>query len=278
MKLSEKSIKALGKVVSGDLEICPYRSGPKLVALFVEYGSNDIYGRGFPSRWQYAEEKIRELNDTDKLPKLIEEILDPREFLEENFDLVECVSYLNERFEFDGFQIQKEGKFFRLRNLEENRVPLSLEKKALTTGGFDEVSLHLKKAEERINREDFDGAITSARSMLETLLLEIERSICSEKKNYDGDINSLYKRVRREMKLEPSRADIDQTLKQILNGLNSVVAGLAGVRNKMGDAHGGSYKPAKHHAILAVDAAKTLCNFILNSKVHQKNLQDIKGA
>ncbi|MBU5317837.1 protein kinase [Clostridium bornimense] len=37
----------------------PYRSGPKLVEFFNQMGFEDIYGQGFPTRWRYAEEKIR---------------------------------------------------------------------------------------------------------------------------------------------------------------------------------------------------------------------------
>lgn len=42
----------------------PYRSGPVLVKLFNQFGANDFYPRtgGFPSRWQYAEEKLRLMN------------------------------------------------------------------------------------------------------------------------------------------------------------------------------------------------------------------------
>jgi len=38
---------------------------------------------------------------------------------------------------------------------------------------------------------------------------------------------------------------------------------LTGLRNKMSDAHVATYKPDKHHAVLAVNAAKTLANFIV---------------
>lgn len=64
MKLSERTISAIGKIVTGDEGLSPYRSGPKLVRLFNDYGANDVYGQGFPSRWQYAEEKLRTLNGT----------------------------------------------------------------------------------------------------------------------------------------------------------------------------------------------------------------------
>lgn len=39
----------------------PYRSGPKLISFFNLYGFHDKYGSGFPTRWVYAEERIKTL-------------------------------------------------------------------------------------------------------------------------------------------------------------------------------------------------------------------------
>ena len=47
--------------------------------------------------------------------------------------------------------------------------------------------------------------------------------------------------------------------------LLSIVIGIAGSSNKMGDRHARSYKPAKRHAVLVVDAAKTLAAFLIAS-------------
>ena len=57
MKLSENTLSELGKIVTGDTKMSPYRSGPMLVRLFNQFGSNDHYPKngGFPSRWQYLD-------------------------------------------------------------------------------------------------------------------------------------------------------------------------------------------------------------------------------
>jgi hypothetical protein len=67
MKVSERTIKALGKIATGDQAkdgnaLAPYQSGPQLVTFFNEFGANDVYGQGFPSRWNFAEAKIRSFN------------------------------------------------------------------------------------------------------------------------------------------------------------------------------------------------------------------------
>jgi hypothetical protein len=56
----------------------------------------------------------------------------------------------------------------------------------------------------------------------------------------------------------------------LLRGLTTVVDGLASMSNAFGDRHGGGSVPAKeHHARLAVNAANTLCTFVVASFVHQ---------
>jgi hypothetical protein len=58
-------------------------------------------------------------------------------------------------------------------------------------------------------------------------------------------------------------------LRQILSGLTSVVSGLSTLRNTMSDSHVISYKPSEHHARLAVNASKTICNFLFDTKEYQ---------
>ena len=129
------------------------------------------------------------------------------------------------------------------------------------------VDQQVKKCDRKLAENDFDGAITNARSLLEVVLSDVEQELSPESPPpYDGDLINLYKRVQKLLNLEPSRSDIAEPLKQVLGGLASIVAGLAGLRNKMGDAHVRSYQPAKRHAILVVNAAKTLAAFVVDTK------------
>ena len=81
MKLSERSIKRVAEIITGDKGRSPYRSGPSLVSFFNDFGCDHTYGQGFPSRWMFAEERIRKFNGTATLKKIILSALAPRDFM-----------------------------------------------------------------------------------------------------------------------------------------------------------------------------------------------------
>ncbi len=270
MKLSERSIKALGKIVTGDEGLSPYRSGPKLVELFNEYGANDSYGRGFPSRWMYAEESLRAINGTDILAALICHVFDPREFMDTGHELEAALEFVNKRFEYDGYQVTIERGKAKIRDVEGSAVQFSSPFADAANDAHTFIVEQIDKSEQKILNGDYDGAITNARSLLESIMRDIEIGLDSDApKKYDGDMVKLYKRVEKLLNLEPSRPDIDRPLKQVLSGLNSIISGLAAIRNRMSDAHVRSYKPSKHHAVLVVNAAKTLANFLYDTREYQ---------
>jgi Abortive infection C-terminus len=65
---------------------------------------------------------------------------------------------------------------------------------------------------------------------------------------------------------------LENYLKAILDGLQKQVGGLFQLANKASDRHARCYNPAKHHAKLAVNAAFTLCEFLLESYEYQQAL------
>lgn len=120
---------------------------------------------------------------------------------------------------------------------------------------------------------DPEGAITSARSLLETVCEHILEELGVD---YDakGDLSRLYKKTAEQLNLSPSQHD-EQIFKQILSGCGTVVAGLAGLRNALGDSHGrrrSRPKPGKRHAELAINLAGTLSSFLMHT--YQANYKD----
>jgi uncharacterized protein YfkK (UPF0435 family) len=83
---------------------------------------------------------------------------------------------------------------------------------------------------------DPEGAITLARSLLESVLKHIldERKVAYNDK---ADLPELYRIVAKELNLAPDQ-HTEETFKRILGGITSVVNELGSLRNRLGDAHG----------------------------------------
>lgn len=272
MRVSEYTLEFLGNFIAGDLEFTPYRTGPQLVKFFNEFGARDVYpsGGGFPSRRIYAQDKLRALNGHAELKGVIAAALDPRPFLNLNLDVALAAAKLNEHLKFDGYEVVQDGLAYKLRALGAGSVKLSAPVKVsheLTQLAIDD---NIRKCEDKLAAGDYTGAITNARSLVESVLVGIERDFDAGAAEYDGNLQALYKRVQKLLNLEPDRKDISDSLRQILSGLVSIVGGLAGIRNKMGDAHATSYRPSRHHAKLAVFTAVTLADFLFETKNYQQ--------
>jgi hypothetical protein len=274
MKLGNKSIQALGKIITGDEKISPYRSGPQLVALFNDFGSDDRYGQGFPSRWQYAEDKLRKINGTQALRSLIKSVFDPREFIGFGKPIEDAIGYLNLRIKHDGYELFKDGDYVKVRDINSTIVEVQTPFEDSEKDVHIFIDEQIAKSEEKLQSGDFDGAITNARALAEAVLLDIEKCYDAKAPEYDGDLPRLYRKVQKLLNLDPARPDIHESLKQVLGGLSGIISGLAGLRNKMSDAHVRSYKPSKHYALLVVNAARTLVNFLFEEYLSQKGRND----
>lgn len=269
----------------------PYRSGPKLVDFFNDFGSNDVYGSGFPSRWQYARDAIRGFNGTDTLRQIVEASVDPRDYKtpEQNnyawsttaeqpsFSVEEVVSHLNEYLAYDKYcLVFDENKgLYKVQTKDGGVISI---KETLSTLSHDFVKEQIDKANNKLSVADYDGAITNARSLVEAIQEEIIHKAGLEIPNYGGDLNKLYKMTKNALNFDVEQKDLSDTLKQILSGLNSLNSGLAGLSNKMADRHARQYKPEKHHAKLAVNSAFTMCEFLLDSYEYQKAKTGIRKS
>lgn len=107
MKLSDKTLIKLRKLINGETG---YRKGSELVEIFNNFGFNDSYGSGFPSRWQYTDEKLRKINGTPKIEKCIQMVFAPQNFIGDFKRLDQLINEFNQYLAFDGWKIIREGK------------------------------------------------------------------------------------------------------------------------------------------------------------------------
>jgi len=269
MKVTERTIKFLGKTLCGDNGILPYKTGPQLVDFFVGFGADDKYEEGFPSRWRYTEEKVRQFNGSKKLKSIIENSVDPRDLIEAGADpnsLDDIIKPINDFLHYEGFELKKVGDFYKVHNTK----GIIVEPETVKGLNHEFIQEQITKCHSKIDQGDFNGAITNARSLAEAVMIEIiEKHQGKEIKN-DGKLDNLYKQVKKILNLTIDPKILPPSVIQILSGLDSITGGLSGLSNNSGDRHANKFKTRKHHARLAVNSTMTLVDFLLDSKEYQK--------
>jgi hypothetical protein len=132
---------------------------------------------------------------------------------------------------------------------------------------FDPEGVHAvwRKAVAR-RHSDPEGAITSARTLLETVCKKIldKQGVPYDEKD---DLPALYRKVALTLDIAPSQYT-EETFKRILGGCTNVVEGLGTLRNKAGDAHGQGGNPVRpdaRHAQLAVNLAGAMATYIVET-------------
>jgi hypothetical protein len=271
MELSGKTIDALCGMITGDIdEDYPYRTGPNLINFFSRYGYDESYGSHFPSRTRYTEEKLKELNGTDQMRQVIREALDPRHFQSAEVDVEDAAKRLDFFLDFDGYDLEKDGPYYTVVEVSTETVDMEASLSDFEIGDRRIIREQLRKCRQKIGTEDYNGAITNARTVIEAVLIGVEEDLSGKPLDYNGDLPALYKRVYSRLNLDPGAEDLETNLRQILSGLISVVNGLSGIRNRMSDSHATSYRADRRHAKLAVNTAKTFVEFILESYQYQR--------
>lgn len=152
-------------------------------------------------------------------------------------------------------------------------IPLT-PRKAVHLDSVDYVYIteQIEKCDSKIASGDFEGAITNARNLIETICKYILDESGAE---YDAkaDLPALYKETSKLLNMHPSQ-HVEVSFKQILSGCFNIVQGFATIRNELSDAHGKStkkhYKPDERHAMFVVGTAKTLADYMYASSKERK--------
>lgn len=169
MILSPKTLEKLRLLINEETE---YRSGPQLVQFFNQFGSNDRYGQGFPSRWMYTDEKLVNLNGTPELDKCIKTVFSPANFIGHAEKLDAHISDFNQFLAFDKWKLVR------------NKVELSFQK--LDEVEFDETPCSAETEDEFLQREFSDIPISNIG--LESAVSDVlEHRIGEIEKCYAGD-------------------------------------------------------------------------------------------
>lgn len=133
---------------------------------------------------------------------------------------------------------------------------------------FDESGVHhaWQKALDR-RASDPEGAITAAKTLLETVCKHIIDETPGQSYGDNDDLPKLYAIAAECLNLAPSQ-HTEKMFKSILGNCQSIVGNLAGLRNKLGDSHGQGkrhVKPQARHAELAVNLAGSMAMFLVST-------------
>lgn len=278
MEIRDHTFKKLGQICCGDEGPSNYLSGSKLVDFFNELGYDDKYDENFGyTRYVYAKERIEDIVGKGQFNKFINYFLDEYRFIDTDVNPIEVLDHMNEYLNIDGYEISQIGKNkYAVYSLKDQDVVFDDEHFDIISTEF--LQEQVEKCERKIFQEDYDGAITNARSMVEEILLEVEARITGKRDKYNGKIDQLYGRVKKLINFDTGKEGLNTPLLQVLTGLNSIVSGLGALRTKASDAHASEYRPDKHHAILAVNSAKTFTAFIISSyryQIKKDNVEEI---
>lgn len=140
------------------------------------------------------------------------------------------------------------------------------------------VNEQINKCKEKINSKDYDGSITNARTLLETIFKKILKEIDNvnyEKNNNKGNIDELYDLIKDKLNLNPSKTD-NVIFKTILSSLINIIKSIKEIADNGGsDRHAPDnkinnscsakgYKIDERHAKLLVNSTLTVSEFIVS--------------
>jgi hypothetical protein len=269
---SIQTITALIDVVTGgsgyssDKPVGSYRSGPQL-ELFLGAAGIELH-IGKNSRVPSVQRVITQANekDTDAIIRLIEQVADPREYLNSPEKCNNVVEYLNIRLARDGYELKEISGKYRLMKLSMTGAATIALTKIAHQLAFESVQADFERA---LNQAETDpeDAVTSSCSTLESVC----KCLLDEMKSpypSNQDISGLAQAVESNLNLSPGREDIEPDIKRILGGLANVSRGIGSLRTHCGDAHGRGKSINRidsRIAILAIHSASTVALFFIET-------------
>lgn len=215
----------------------------------------------------------------EPIHQLMIEVCSPRWYVGMPDVELKAVNYLNSRLEFDGFVLRRVGREYTLVRTEHQSPALSTLEEKLRHLGFTAVLEELERARGKAATEP-SAAVASACALLESLfkhLLDEMRVDIPARK----DIKPLAGAVSEQLNLNPSRKDLppdaEQDIRQMLQGLQTLVAGIGSLRTHASVAHGrekGEFEVDPRTARLAINSAFALALFYVESWEKDYRTQD----
>jgi hypothetical protein len=268
-KLHPKTLIVVARIINGDdaiwtnCPVSPWRNDEAIAEFLVSLGIQTSPLANATSREARTAAWLAVTNGTESLAQAVEESVNPHHFAHTDFKVGPAVDLLNQSLRVDGYELIPAGRSHTLAKL---RAHLNVVQPPhpLSDGYVQEM---VAKCDVRLAAEDSDGAITVARTLIESVLGELEIRLLGSVTDFAGDLQRQYKHVMKAMRLDESEGALDDALKQTLRGLVSTINGLSTLRNRLSDGHARARQPMLREARLAVNAAKTVAVFLVETYI-----------
>ena len=119
----------------------------------------------------------------------------------------------------------------------------------------------LKKCTDKIVRNDYEGAVSSARAFIEGVFFDIYKRITGEEMPQSGDLPDKYKLIKNLLKLSQEQSP-DKSFKSICDGFSKIVHAIDNLSNSIGDRHVPSTKPELYEVEFCINSAKIMADFL----------------
>lgn len=120
MKIGDKTIEYLAGIITWDLQVTKYKTWPQLIFYFKNFWFEDQYWKDFPARIIYCKERIKSLNNDNKIELLIEDYYNPINFIDNQITYINLLRKINEYLYFDDLILVRKWKNVKLEEKIEN--------------------------------------------------------------------------------------------------------------------------------------------------------------
>ncbi len=242
------------------------------------------------NQWHFLDNSglVKEILELNKLPQskifsFVELLVSPEIRREKDAKIV--VENINKFISKDGFLLKQvdtisNKPIFKIKESSSKIISQSfvnnLDAKKEISSKF--IIEHIDDCKKYIDQNKYYDAISDARSLVESVFEYIleEQNVSYDSCN--GDLGKLFREIKKVLNFEAQNLKTkvkDETLQEafikISGSLEQIVMSIGTISNKMSKRHSRSSESFEHHALLAVNCAYTVCNFVFDSYKYQKS-------
>jgi hypothetical protein len=226
-----------------------------------------FFGKDFDvyeSKKTFLQKTLKLVNDEGNIEELIKKLFNPIEYINKEAELDAIITDFNKYLKFAQFKIVRTETEIFIHPLHQINTKIP----RLENYNHQIINEELIKCEDSIKAQEFEKAILCSKNLIEGLLnfIRIEKfSDIKETKN----LPELYKQIAKKLNLHVDEEQKECPLNNIKLNLIKLIESLAQLRNSQKLSHNDGkekkFKPNYHHALLAVNTARTLAEFIFSS-------------